>query len=226
MQAFGGTETSIVCYTTLDDPLLPGMAGHVRDDLYEVRVVDAETDAPVERGEIGEIVVRPKVAFCFNQGYFRMPEKTVEAWRNLWYHTGDGGYFDEEGRLYFADRIRDRIRRRGENISSFEVEQVLNDHPEIEESAVVGIRVSGAGGEDEVKACIVPKAGNEIDYVTLLDYCAELIPRFAVPRFIETLESLPKSATGKMQKEPLRQAGVTERTWDRESVGYKLARRL
>ena len=226
MQAFGGTETSIVCYTTLDDPLLPGMAGHVRDDLYEVRIVDAETDAPVERGEIGEIVVRPKVAFCFNQGYFRMPEKTVEAWRNLWYHTGDGGYFDEEGRLYFADRIRDRIRRRGENISSFEVEQVLNDHPEIEESAVVGIRVSGAGGEDEVKACIVPKAGNEIDYVTLLDYCAELIPRFAVPRFIETLESLPKSATGKMQKEPLRQAGVTERTWDRESVGYKLARRL
>jgi crotonobetaine/carnitine-CoA ligase len=224
IQAFGGTETSIVCYTNLDDPLLPGMAGHVLHDLYDVRVVDPETDAEMLQGEIGEIVVRPRLPFAFNQGYFRMPEKTVEAWRNLWHHTGDAGYFDAEDRLYFADRIKDRIRRRGENISSYEVEQVLNDHSEVAESAVVGIRVEGAGGEDEVKACIVTDGGKEIDKITLLDYCVERIPRFAVPRYIEVLEALPKSSTGKIQKEPLREAGVTDQTWDRDSVGYKIKR--
>ena len=156
------------------------------------------------QGENREIVERPKLPFSFNQGYFRMPDKTVEAWRNLWYHTGDAGYFDTQDRLYFADRIKDRIRRRGENISSYEIEQVLNDHPDISESAVVGIRVEGAGGEDEVKACIVADGGKAIDNVALLDYCAERIPRFAVPRYLEALEALPKSATGKIQKFKLR----------------------
>ena len=204
MQAFGGTEISIVCFTKLDAPLLPGMAGHVRDDLYELSVVDTDTDAPVPHGELGEIVIRPKRPFIFSQGYYRMPEKTVEAWRNLWYHTGDAGYFDAENRLYYADRIKDRIRRRGENISSYEVEQVLNAHLDVTESAVVGVRVEGAGGGDEVKACIVAGSGRDIDYVALLDYCAERIPRFAVPRFIEVVEAFPKSSTGKIQKDGLR----------------------
>jgi crotonobetaine/carnitine-CoA ligase len=210
----------------VEDPLLPGMAGHVLDDFFEVQVVNAKTDVPVPQGEIGEIVVRPKVPSCFNQGYYRMPEITVEAWRNLWFHSGDAGRFDEQGRLYYADRIKDRIRRRGENISSFEIEQVLNDHPDVNESAVVGIRVEGAGGEDEVKAYIVTDGGGDIDNVALLDYCVEQIPRFAVPRYIEAVEALAKTATGKIQKEPLRQAGITNRTWDRESVGYKIARRV
>ena len=225
-QCFGMTEINIVCYTNADDPLLQGMAGHVMDDYFEIRIVDAATDAPMDSGEIGEIVVRPKVPFCFNQGYYRMPERTVEAWRNLWFHTGDAGYFDDQGRLYYADRIRDRIRRRGENISSFEIEQVLNDYPDVVESAVVGIKVAAAGGEDEVKAYIVTDGGGDIDNIALLDYCVEQIPRFAVPRFIEAVEAIGKTATGKIQKEPLRQAGVTNRTWDRESVGYKIARRV
>jgi crotonobetaine/carnitine-CoA ligase len=226
MQGYGMTEVNLPCYTKPDDPLLPGMAGHVLDDFFEVYVVNAATDVPLPQGEIGEIVVRPKVPFCFSQGYYRMPEVTVEAWRNLWFHSGDAGYFDDQGRLYYADRIKDRIRRRGENISSFEIEQVLNDHPDIQESAVVGIRVEGAGGEDEVKAYIVTEGGREIDNIALLDYCAARIPRFAVPRYIEAVEAVPKTATGKIQKEPLRQAGVTERTWDRESVDYKIARRV
>ncbi len=226
LQAFGSTESNIICYTRADDPLVPGMAGHILDDYFEALVVDPDSDVPMAQGEVGEIVVRPKVASCFNQGYFRMPDRTVEAWRNLWYHTGDAGYFDEVGRLYFADRIKDRIRRRGENISSYEVEQVLNDHPNIAESAVVGIRVEGAGGEDEVKACIVVNGDAEIDYVSLLNYCAELMPRFAVPRYFEALEQLPKSATGKIQKEALRQSGVGETTWDRESVSYRIPRRV
>ena len=226
MQGYGMTEVNLPCYTKPDDPLLPGMAGHVMDEFFEVGVVNAATDVPVAQGEIGEIVVRPKVPFCFNQGYYRMPDVTVEAWRNLWFHSGDAGYFDDQGRLYYADRIKDRIRRRGENISSFEIEQVLNDHPDIQESAVVGIRVEGAGGEDEVKAYIVTEGGREIDNVALLDYCAARIPRFAVPRYVEAVKAVPKTATGKIQKEPLRQAGVTERTWDRESVDYKIARRV
>ena len=226
MQGYGMTEVNLPCYTTPDDPLLPGMAGYVQEDFFEVAVVNAQTDVPVPQGDIGEIVVRPKVPFCFNQGYYRMPDVTVEAWRNLWFHSGDAGYFDDQGRLYYADRIKDRIRRRGENISSFEIEQVLNDHPDIQESAVVGIRVEGAGGEDEVKAYIVTEGGREIDNVALLDYCAERIPRFAVPRYIEAVEAVGKTATGKIQKEPLRQAGVTDGTWDRESVDYKIARRV
>ncbi|MFP6774049.1 MAG: AMP-binding protein, partial [Alphaproteobacteria bacterium] len=226
VQGYGMTEINLPCYTQDDDPLVPGIAGHVLDDMFELRVVDAATDAEMPQGEIGEIVVRPKVPFVFNQGYFRMPEKTVEAWRNLWFQTSDAGYFDEQGRLYYADRIKDRIRRRGENISSFEIEQVINDYPEVIESAVVGIRVEGAGGEDEVKAYIVTNGGQDIDNIALLDYCAENIPRFAVPRYIEAVEAVAKTATGKIQKEPLRQAGITNRTWDRDSVGYKIARRV
>ena len=226
VQAYGMTEINLPCYTNDDDPLDPGMAGHVMEDMFEVRIMDAATDAELPQGEIGEIAVRPRVPFVFNQGYFRMPEKTVETWRNFWFHTSDAGYFDEAGRLYYADRIKDRIRRRGENISSFEIEQVLNDYPEVNESAVVGIRVEGAGGEDEVKAYIVTEGGKAIDNIALLDYCAENIPRFAVPRYIETVEAVAKTATGKILKEPLRQAGVTNRTWDRETVGYKIARRV
>ena len=224
-QAYGTTEVNLPCYTADDDPLIPGLAGRVKEDFFEVRIVDPETDDSVPNGEIGEIVVRPKEPFCFNQGYFRMPEKTVETWRNLWFHTGDAGRFDEKSRLHFVDRIKDRIRRRGENISSFEIEQVLNNHPQIKESAVIGIRVEGGGGEDEIKACIVTEGGAEIDNVALLDYCVEKMPRFAVPRFVEAMEELSKTATGKIQKQPLRKDGVTNRTWDRESVGYKIARR-
>ena len=225
LQGYGMTEVNIVCYTRDDDPLLPGMAGHVMGEFFKVQVVDPETDEALLQGEIGEIVVRPKVPFCFSQGYFRMPERTVKAWRNLWFHTGDAGRFDEEGRLFFEDRIKDRIRRRGENISSFEIEQVLNDHPDVIESAVIGIRVEGAGGEEEVKACIVTEGGQEINNVALLDYCVERIPRFAVPRYIEAMSELAKTATGKIQKEELRKVGITDRTWDRESIGYKIARR-
>ena len=102
---------------------------------------------------------------------------------------------------------------------------MLNNHPQIKESAVIGIRVDGAGGEEEIKACIVTEGGTEIDNVALLDFCVENMPRFAVPRFVEAMEELSKTATGKIQKQNLRKDGVTNRTWDRESVGYKIARR-
>ena len=224
-QGFGMTECNIPAYTGPDDPLEVGCAGQILDAFFEVRIGDMDTDEPLAANVIGEILVRPKEPSCFMAGYFKMPEKTVEAWRNLWFHTGDAGRFDASGRLYFVDRIKDCIRRRGENISSFEVEQVLNNHPAIAESAVVGIRVEGAGGEEEVKALLIPAPGQDIDYVALLDYCAEHMPRFAVPRFLELVDDLSKTATGKIQKQGLRDDGVTDGTWDRESVGYKIARR-
>ncbi|MDP6345211.1 MAG: AMP-binding protein [Alphaproteobacteria bacterium] len=225
MQGFGMTECNIPNYTRPDDPLAAGCAGRVLDRFFEMRIADPETDEPLPMGEVGEILIRPKEPSCFMAGYFRMPEKTVEAWRNFWFHSGDAGRLDEEGRLFYIDRIKDCIRRRGENISSFEVEQVLNNHPEISESAVVGIKVEGAGGEEEVKALIVPVVGAAIDNVALLDYCVERMPRFAVPRFIELVDDVSKTATGKIQKQALRDAGITAGTWDRESVGYTIARR-
>jgi len=225
IQGFGMTECNIPCYTQPDDPLLPGCAGHVLDEFFEVRVVDPDNDEPLPVGQTGEIVIRPTEPGCFMQGYFRMPDRTVEAWRNLWFHTGDAGRFDEDGRLFFIDRIKDCIRRRGENISAFEVEQVLNNHPSVAESAVIGVKVEGAGGEEEVKALVVADAGANIDNVGLLDFCVERIPRYAVPRFVELVGELPKTATGKIQKQALREAGLTQHTWDRESVGYKIARR-
>jgi crotonobetaine/carnitine-CoA ligase len=129
MQGFGMTECNIVAYTRPGDALVPGCAGYPLAEWFEVGIVDPGTDAPLPPGQVGEIAVRPKVPGCVMAGYFRMLDKTIEAWRNLWFHTGDAGRFDDLGRLHYVDRLKDCIRRRGENISSFEIEQVLNAHP-------------------------------------------------------------------------------------------------
>jgi crotonobetaine/carnitine-CoA ligase len=226
VQGFGMTEINMVAYSDPADPVMAGCAGRVLDEFFEVVVADPETDEPVPVGQAGEILVRPKVPFCFNQGYFRMPDKTVEAYRNLWFHTGDAGRFDDEGRLFFIDRLKDRIRRRGENISSYEIEQVLNEYPAVVESAAIGIRVEGAGGEEEIKAVLVlhPGAADGFDPVALLDFCVERMPRYAVPRFVELVDELDKTPSGKVRKQAARDAGVTPTTWDRESVGYTIKR--
>jgi crotonobetaine/carnitine-CoA ligase len=225
VQGFGMTECNIPVYGRPGEALEPGCAGYPLDEWFDVRIVDPDSDAPLPANEIGEIAVRPKVPGCFMAGYFRMPDRTVEAWRNLWFHTGDAGRLDDRGRLHYVDRIKDCIRRRGENISSFEIEQVLNAHPAVAESAVVGIKVQGAGGEDEVKAYVVPAPGHAVDPVALLDWCTPRMPHFAVPRFVEVVAGeLAKTPTGKVQKTPLREAGVTAATWDRESVGYVVRR--
>jgi carnitine-CoA ligase len=223
VQGYGMTEINIVAYTAPDDRLTPGCCGAVLDDFFDLRIADPD-DRDVPQGGVGEIVVRPKQPWCFMAGYQRMPDKTVEAWQNLWFHTGDAGRFDETGRLFFVDRIKDCIRRRGENISSFEVEQVIGSHPSVAECAVVAVKATDQGGEDEVKACVVVKPGESLAPEALLDYCQERMPRFALPRFVEYVASLPKTATGKLQKEGLRTNGVTPATWDREAAGYVVRR--
>ena len=222
-QGFGMTEVNMVTYSDLDDPVMAGCAGPPLSDFFEVIIADPDTDRELPRNEIGEILVRPKVPFCFNVGYFKMPDKTVEAWRNLWFHTGDAGHMDPEGRLFFVDRIKDRIRRRGENISSFELEQTLNEHPSVVESAAVGLRVEGAGGEDEIKV-VLAVDGPSPDPSEFLDWCVPRMPRHTVPRYLEFVTELDKTASGKIRKQSIRDAGITESTWDRESVGYVVRR--
>lgn len=227
MQGFGMTECGMPLWEHWEDPepLIPGCCGYEMSDYYELRIGDPETDDELPVGEVGELLIRPKVPGCFSAGYYKMPERTVEAWRNLWFHTGDACRKDEKGRFHYVDRIKDCIRRRGENISAFEVEQVLNAHPLVAESAVVGVKADDAGGEQEVMAVIVPEpSGRRLDEVALLDYCARRMPRFAVPRFVQFVGELDKTASGKLRKGDLRDAGVTAETWDRESVGYVVAR--
>ncbi|MPY94056.1 MAG: AMP-binding protein [Acidimicrobiia bacterium] len=233
IQGYGMTEVNMVAYSDPADPVLAGCAGRVEDEFFEVVVADPETDEPLPAGGVGEILVRPRQPNCFNVGYFGMADKTVEAWRNLWFHTGDAGRLDAEGRLWFVDRLRDRIRRRGENVSSYEIEQVLNDHAAVLESAAVGVRVEGAGGEEEIKACVVlagsgadgtGPAGAGFEPADLLDWCQQRMPRYAVPRYVEVVAALDKTPSGKVRKQALRDAGVASSTWDREAAGYQLRR--
>lgn len=216
LQGYGMTEFSVPVWGDLADPVRSGCAGRVVDDFFEVRVVDPETDEPLDVGKIGEIVVRPKEPGVFMAGYWRMPERTVEAWRNLWFHSGDAGYFDTEGRLFYVDRIKDRIRRRGENISAFEIEEVISSHPEVEQCAVVGVRTADAGGEDEIMAFVVAKGG-ATDPAALLAWCESRMPRFAMPRFVEYVSEIDRTASGKVRKQALRDRGPGQGTFDRGS---------
>jgi carnitine-CoA ligase len=225
LEVYGMTEVNIPLYMPYHEGLRPRSCGKVLDRWFDMTIVDPDTDEELPPRTVGEMVVRPREPWCFMAGYNGMPEKTVEAWRNFWFHTGDAGMYDEEGYFYFIDRIKDAIRRRGENISSYEVEQVLNTHEAVAESAVVAVQSEIAGGEDEVKACIVLKPRAQVAVEALLDYCQERMPYFAVPRYVEFVSELPKTPTGKIQKHKLREAGITAYTWDRDTAGYQVRRR-
>lgn len=219
IEGYGLTELAIITYNPWDKPKI-GSCGKETNS-FEVRIVD-ENDWPVPAGTVGEIVARGKIPWATALGYQNMPEKTVELVRNHFYHTGDAGYLDEEGYLFFQDRIKDYIRRRGENISSSEIEKVVNSHPMVVESAAISVKSELS--EDEVMVIVVPKDGQEPDPTELLSFCEERMPYFAVPRFVEFSKALPKTANEKVQKAKLRDTGVTEITWDREKVGYKIKR--
>ena len=225
VELFGMTECNLPVWRPMDAPNEAGCSGKVWDEYFEVIVADPETDEPLPVGEVGEILVRPKEPFCFMQGYNGMADRTVDTWRNFWFHSGDAGRLDERGYLWYIDRIKDTIRRRGENISSYEVEAVLLEHPVVEEVAAVAVRAD-EGGEDEVLACIVPKAGVDLPPPEdILDFCVPRMPYFAVPRYIEFVDEIPKTPSSKIQKNKLRERGLGAGTWDRESVGYKVSRR-
>ena len=141
---------------------------------------------------------------------------------NLWFHTGDLAKKDEDGYYYFVDRKKDALRRRGENISSFEVERAINTHPKILESAAVAVKSELA--EDEVKICVVLQPGENLSNEELIHYANDRMPYFAVPRYVEFMDKLPKTPTERIQKYLLKQAGITQDTWDREKAGIKITR--
>ena len=184
-QGFGMTESGMSFYEEFSsDKTIPGCAGYPIGELYEVKIANPENDETLLSNKIGELLIRPKHPGIFSAGYYKMPEKTLESWRNLWFHTGDACYFDEEGRMHYFDRIKDCIRRRGENISAFELEQVINSYPQVDESAAIGVKTEKSGGEDEVLVCIVKNKGDNIDNDKFLLFCQEKLPRFAIPKYI------------------------------------------
>lgn len=219
IEAYGSTETNFVIGRGLDDQKL-GTMGRVRDG-FSAQVVDAD-DNVVEDGQVGELVLRADEPFAFATGYFGMPDKTVEAWRNLWFHTGDRVVRDAQGYFKFVDRLKEAIRRRGENISSFEVEQVLLSHPQIESAAVYPVQSELA--EDEVMTAIVRRPDATFDEIDLMKFCETRLPYFAVPRYVTFLADLPRTENGKIQKFKLREDGITAQTWDREAHGYRVER--
>jgi crotonobetaine/carnitine-CoA ligase len=185
---------------------------------YEVRIVD-EHDEPLGPGEVGELVVRTGEPWVINRGYYGMPEVTAAAWRNGWFHTGDAFTYDDDGNYYFVDRIKDAIRRRGENISSFEVEALVGRHPDVAESAAIAVPSEYL--EDEVKVCVVRREGSELTHAQLVEFLEPTMPAFMVPRYVEFVDALPKTeATLRTRKIELRDDVLNERTWDRETGAF------
>jgi crotonobetaine/carnitine-CoA ligase len=195
----------------------------VDPDHYEARIVDAH-DRELPPGEVGELIVRHSCPWTLTQGYKDMPEATADAWRNGWFHTGDAMYRDEHGQYYFVDRKRDAIRRRGENISSAELEDQILSHPEVLEAACIAVP---DGAEDvEIKACVCLREDTALSWAELTDYLIERVPHFMVPRYFELYPALPRSASAKVQKHVLREHGITAATLDREAAGIRVGRRV
>lgn len=213
LEGYGMSEIGIPLASFIDDRR-PGSCGRPHFG-YEVLVIDDDGNE-VGPGVPGELLVRPRARDAMLREYYRMPEKTVEAWRDLWFHTGDYLQYDEDGWYYFVDRKKDAIRRRGENISSFEVERTVLAHPGVLECAAVA--VPSELGEDEVLLCAVPRPGAWLEPADLVAHCEERMARFMVPRYVRILERLPKTPTERVQKYVLRAEGIAPGTWDREAA--------
>ena len=219
VEVYGMTEAPMACENRLDRRKI-GSAG--RESMtYEVRIVD-ENDEPVPPDTPGEIAIRPKHSWALFTEYYKRQEETVEAWRNLWFHTGDRARMDDEGFLFFLDRMKDSIRRRGENISTWEIESTLNTHPALLETAAYG--VPSELSESDVMVAVVRRPGEEITPEALLDFCQGKIAHFAIPRYVRFMTELPRNHAERVQKFELRDEGVTADSWDRETHGYKVQR--
>jgi carnitine-CoA ligase len=197
-----------------------GSCGQAHAERFDVAVVD-DRDRLLGPGEPGELVLRPKQPFVITTGYYGRPEVTAHCFRNLWFHTGDRAWFDDDGYFYFLDRVADAIRRRGENISAFDIECEINLHPAVVESAAFG--VPSELGEQDVKVAVVLRPGAELTPAELVAYCQQRLPSFMVPRYLEFVGDLPRTPTDKIAKHELRAAGdhgITAGTWDRERLRH------
>ncbi len=219
LEVYGMTE----CYCCLASPYDTPRAGSCGQAItgWDVRIVDDDdNDCPPDI--TGEFIARSNKMFVGTTGYYKKPEATLELFRNGWIHTGDMGRRDADGYFYFADRKKQAIRRRGENISSFEVEAVIGSHPAVLESGVVG--VPSEVGEEEVKAVVVLKEGQKVTAEELVRWCEPRMAYFAIPRYIAFRESLPKTPSERVEKFKLKDEGITADCWDREKAGITLQR--
>ncbi len=212
VELYGSTEAGTFIYTPLNAPRRPGSCGKPLAR-WEVALVD-EDGVAVPAGVPGELVVRPREPSMIMAGYYGMPEASLAAFRDLWFHTGDLLRQDADGYLYFVGRRNDIVRRRGENISAAEVEMGIETHPQVLECAVIG--VPSELTEEEVMACVVPAKGVDLKPQALAAHCAATMARFMVPRYFRFLDVLPKTPTDKVEKFRLRQQGITPDTWDRD----------
>jgi len=223
IEGYGLTETGMATYMDPTRPGVPGSMGKANPG-YEVTIVEPGTDRPLPPNTPGEIVVDMKIPNIVMRAYYGMPEKTAEDFRNLKLHTGDLGRMDEEGYFYFMDRVKDYIRRRGENVSSMEVERQVSDHPNVKEAAAIGVKAGeGASSEDEIMIVCIAE-GAAPDPAELTHWMAERMPYFMVPRYIRFVETLPKTPTERVQKVKLREEGITPDTFDREAAGITIKR--
>ncbi len=211
IEAFGMTEIGVTTYSPYPERR-PGSAGRVHPD-WEVAILDEE-DRPLPRGQQGELAFRPREPYLMTVGYAKRPDAMVEATRNLWFHTGDIGRQDEDGYVYFLDRKKERIRRRGENISSFEVELSVIAHPDIRECAV--LPYPAEQGEDEVRLVVVKAPESSLTAPALYEWLQRAMPRYMLPRYIEFVESLPRTPNNKIEKFKLLTEGLASTVWDRE----------
>lgn len=202
------------------DPQAIGTCGRQRAG-NELRIVD-DNDCEVPVGTIGQLIIRSEAPWALNSGYYKDAEATVKAWRNGWFHTGDAFRRDADGNYFFVDRMKDAIRRRGENISSFEVEAEILAHPKVRECAVVAVPNELA--EDDVLAVVATVPGETIEPLELLDFLQPRLAHFMLPRYVRLLADLPRTPTQKVEKYILRQQGITEDTWDRVKAGVEIKR--
>jgi len=218
---YGSTESPCPVIHHFDEPLPNHQCVGFPTGRYDVKILD-ENDQVCTTGIVGEICTRPRAPWEIMLNYWRQPEYTAKVFRNLWYHTGDAGYQDDEGRLYFVDRLTDSMRRRGENISSMEVEDEVNQHPDVLECAVFPVLAEHS--EQEVMVVITPQPDVTIEPEKLIRFLDQRMAYFMIPRYIEFTAAIPKTPTGKMEKYKLRAKGITPSTWDRVAAGIKLSR--
>jgi crotonobetaine/carnitine-CoA ligase len=221
VEGYGSTETNYIFSNTIGE-CPPGAMGRAQPG-FDVRIVD-ENDCDVPDGTAGELLVRHHEPYSMACGYFGNPEATVDAWRDLWFRTGDRVYRDTDGVYHFLDRIKDAIRRRGENISSWEVENALSLHPNVVNAAVIG--VSSDMTEEEVMAFVVLKEGVSPDPVMLVRFLEDHLAYFAIPRFWNFVSELPMTENSKVMKHVLRTEGITNRTWDSASANITPDRKV
>jgi crotonobetaine/carnitine-CoA ligase len=221
-QGYGQSEVMTLMARRPGKTYAPNSLGEPAEGI-EIALLD-DRDYAVPTGEVGEFCVRPKEPYAIFNGYFHAPELTVRAWSNLWYHTGDLGRRDAQGHFYFVDRKADFIRYKGRSIASVEVEAAVAAHPAVAQAAAHGVTSAELEAEAELKVCVVCKPGQRVSAVELARFVNDTAPYFFVPRYIEFLDSLPATPTGRVQKFVLRERGITPETWDAKQAGFAVKR--